>query len=54
MVRRAMSDGQTLETNVSGKEGASYQVRISPYRLADHKIDGAVVAVMTSKGASAA
>ncbi|HLW82738.1 MAG TPA: chemotaxis protein CheB [Candidatus Acidoferrales bacterium] len=53
MVLRAMSDGQTLETNVSGKEGASYQVRISPYRLADHKIDGAVVIVMSSKGASA-
>jgi two-component system CheB/CheR fusion protein len=53
MVLRAMSDGQTLETNVSGKEGASYRVRISPYRLADHKIDGAVVIVMSSKGASA-
>jgi two-component system CheB/CheR fusion protein len=52
MVAQAMSEGQTLETKVPGKEGASYQVRVSPYRLADNKIDGAVIVVMTSKAAS--
>ena len=53
MIARTMSDGQTLEREISGKDGASYQVRISPYRLADQRINGAVIIVMTSQSASA-
>ncbi|HEU5410118.1 MAG TPA: chemotaxis protein CheB [Candidatus Acidoferrales bacterium] len=49
MVIRAMSDAQTVESDVSDKAGAKYHVRIAPYRLADHKIDGAVITAMAAK-----
>ena len=50
MVVRAMSDSQTIEADVSDKSGARYHVRVAPYRLADHKIDGAVITALASKG----
>ena len=49
MVVRVMSESQALESNVSDKSGAKYHVRIAPYRLADHKIDGAVITAIPSK-----
>ena len=49
MVLRAMSEAQTVESDVSDKSGSKYHVRIAPYRLADQKIDGAVITAMASK-----
>lgn len=53
LVVRAMSDSQILEADVSDKSGAKYHLRVAPYRLADHKIDGAVITAMAAKPASA-
>ncbi len=43
MVADVLSHAQTVENTVSDRQGDSFLVRIFPYKLADHKIDGAVI-----------
>lgn len=50
MVVRAIAEAQTVESDVFDKSGSKYHMRIAPYRIADHKIDGAVIIAMASKG----
>jgi two-component system, chemotaxis family, CheB/CheR fusion protein len=47
MVRRVMSNPQTIERVVRDKNGQSHRLRVVPYRLADGKIDGTVITVAT-------
>ena len=53
MVVRAIAEAQTVELDVSDKSGVKYHVRIAPYRVADHKIDGAVITAMPVKQTAA-
>ena len=45
-VKRVISDPQTAERTQSDKTGQKYMVRVVPYKVADGKIDGAVVTVI--------
>ena len=49
VVARTISGAQSFEADVFDKSGAKYHVRIAPYRLADHKIDGAVITALASR-----
>ena len=48
MVTDVMGNSRMQERTVTDRDGVSYLVRIVPYRLADHKIDGAVITVQAS------
>jgi two-component system, chemotaxis family, CheB/CheR fusion protein len=48
MVVDVMSTSVTQERAISGPDGSSYLLRVVPYRLAHHKIDGAVLTVLAS------
>jgi two-component system, chemotaxis family, CheB/CheR fusion protein len=54
MVVDVMSTAQLQECAIKGSNGASYLLRVAPYRLADHKIDGAVVTLIASSAVSVA
>jgi two-component system, chemotaxis family, CheB/CheR fusion protein len=46
IVRRVMASPQAVERTVTGRAGQSYKMRVDPYKLAEGKIDGAVVTVI--------
>jgi two-component system, chemotaxis family, CheB/CheR fusion protein len=48
MLMRVMSTSQPFERTITDRNSGSYLVRVVPYRLADHKIDGAVITVIPS------
>jgi hypothetical protein len=41
-----IANSQTIEKEVSGPNGARYQLRILPYRTIENKIHGAVVTLV--------
>ena len=48
---QAMSGGAITAVEIPDRSGSSYLVRISPYRLADRRIEGALVTAVPIKSA---
>ena len=49
IVLRAISEAHAIDTKATDKSGTSYFVRVSPYRVAEHRIDGAVIVAISSE-----
>jgi two-component system CheB/CheR fusion protein len=49
IVLRAISEAHAIDAKAIDKSGTSYFVRVSPYRVAEHRIDGAVIVAISSE-----
>ena len=46
MVQQVMESSESLESELTDRNGSRYQLRILPYRTQDNKIDGAVITIV--------
>jgi len=46
MVLHVMDQPESLESELTDRNGSRYQLRILPYRTQDNKIDGAVITIV--------